>query len=136
MRQFSVGGSTGTRILGEALPNLDQGACTYELDDLIGLRVKDVDDVEVEVAYDDVIDVNDKSTFLLKSVKVMIKKYQILKSLSLRVKPMKEECVECIRVRLLLRVLLKILKMKAIFRELISKLSNLGSRIKRVQPIN
>ena len=41
MRQFNVGGSTIARILGEALPNLDQNNYACELEDLLGLGVRD-----------------------------------------------------------------------------------------------
>ena len=85
------------KILGEALPKLDHNACAYDLDNLRGLKAKDVDDIEVEVTYDDVINVNDKNTFLLNNMKVIINKHQLPISLSLRVKPMKEEHVKCIR---------------------------------------
>ena len=38
-----------------------------------------------------------KKSFILNNVKAMIKKYQLPTSFSLRVKPMKEEYVKCVR---------------------------------------
>ena len=40
--------------------------------------------------------VSEQKSFLLKSMKRMIKKYQLKASLSLRIKPMKEEPFKCI----------------------------------------
>ena len=74
MQHFSAGGLTRIRILGEVLPNLDQGTHAYELDNILSLKVEDVDGIEAEVTYDGVIDVDDKNKFLLKNVKAMIKK--------------------------------------------------------------
>ena len=97
MRNFSIGGSNSTSILGEAIPNLDQGAHASELEDMLGLKIRDADGIKVEVEYDNMIDVNEKNTFLLNNVKEMIKKYQLPMPLSIRANPMKEEHIECIR---------------------------------------
>ena len=59
MRTFSAGGSTRTRILGEALPNLHQDSHSSELEDLLGLKVRYDDGIEAEVTYDDIIDVKE-----------------------------------------------------------------------------
>ena len=41
MRKNSTGGSTGTKILGEEFPNLDQCDRVSKIDDLIGLKARD-----------------------------------------------------------------------------------------------
>ena len=56
-RKKSAEGSTGTRILGETLTNLDQGNYASELDEP---QVRNDDGIEAEVTYDDMIDVNEK----------------------------------------------------------------------------
>ena len=60
MIQFFTGGYIVTKILGKALHKLDEDKHTSELDNLIRLKVRDDDYVEVEVSYDNVIDVNKK----------------------------------------------------------------------------
>ena len=50
-------------ILGEALPNLEEDNCTSELEDILGLKVRDNDGIEVEVTCDDLIDTNEKVHF-------------------------------------------------------------------------
>ena len=87
MRIFFAGGSTSPRILGGVLHDLYQGVHASQLEDLLGLKVRDIDGIEVEVTYDDMIGMNEKN--LLKSMKVMIKKYQLPIFLSVRVKPMR-----------------------------------------------
>ena len=77
VRHFFAGGSTGNGILVEALLNLDQGTCTYDLEDLLGIKVKGADEIEAEVTHDGMVDVNDKSTLLSNNAKYIIKKYQL-----------------------------------------------------------
>ena len=91
MRQFTVGGSTGTIALGEAPSSLDQQNNTCELEEILGLGVIDNDDgVELEATCDDAIDVNDKNTFLVKNMAHMTKKHNIPISLGLKVKQIKD----------------------------------------------
>ena len=75
---------------------------------MFGLGVRDDDSVELEVTDDFMIDANEKNTFLLKSMKPAIKKYQLLTSFTLKVNPVKEDHVE--HIRLLQKLSLKILK--------------------------
>ena len=65
MSKCSVGGSTGARILGEAVTNLDQHNCTCELEDTLRVGVRHDGGVELEVTYDDAVGVNEKITFLV-----------------------------------------------------------------------